>query len=90
MSTNCSLSDSAQFATDMPKFRKFHRANVANPTRRYARSLEPLPSELEVCGVGKRAVSERFVVGTARKLAELMRRNLNGLRLVAMLVTAPR
>lgn len=37
-------------------------------TRRYARSLEPL-SELRVHGVSKSAVSERFVAGTAPKLA---------------------
>src|SRR5215469_15366004 len=37
-------------------------------SRRYARSLEPVPDELRVHGVSKSAVSERFVVGTARKL----------------------
>src|SRR5271167_590527 len=41
-------------------------------SRRYARSLEPLPEELRVHGVSKSAVSERFVVGTARQLAALM------------------
>ena len=52
-------------------------------TRRYARSLEALPHEFEVRGTGKSAVSERFVVGTQRRLAELMRR-LSGLALVAV------
>jgi hypothetical protein len=45
---------------------------VGVSTRRYARSLEPLPSELRVRGIGKSVVSERFVVGTARRLAALM------------------
>src|SRR5690242_3027802 len=39
---------------------------VGVSTRRYMRSLEPLPSELKVRGICKSAVSERFVVGTAR------------------------
>jgi hypothetical protein len=47
-------------------------------TRRYARSLEPLPEEFEVRGVGKSVVSERFVVGTRRRLSELMGRDLLG------------
>ena len=49
-------------------------------TRRHARSLEALPNELKVRSIGKSAVSERFVVGTAKKLAELMRRDLSDLR----------
>src|SRR5271166_5714854 len=48
-------------------------------TRRYARSLEPLPQTVQVRGVSKSAVSDRFVYGTERKLAELMSRNLRGL-----------
>jgi transposase-like protein len=55
-------------------------------TRRYARSLEPLPEAVTVRGVSKSAVSERFVYGTARKLAELMSRELRGLSLVALLI----
>lgn len=55
-------------------------------TRRYARSLEPLPQQLEVSGVSKSAVSERFVIGTQRRLAELMARNLSGLGLVALMI----
>jgi len=55
-------------------------------TRRYARSLEPLPEGVAVRGVSKSAVSERFVYGTERKLAELMSRDLGGLGLVALLI----
>jgi hypothetical protein len=55
-------------------------------TRHYARSLEPLPGEVSVAGVGQERVSKRFVVGTTRKLAELMRRGLSGLELVALMI----
>jgi len=55
-------------------------------SRRYARSLEALPEEIAVSGISKSAVSERFVVGTQKKLAELMRRKLSGLKLLAVMI----
>jgi putative transposase len=55
-------------------------------SRRYARSLEPLPEEVAVRGISKSAVSERFVVGTQKKLAELMGRRLSGLKLLAVMI----
>ena len=55
-------------------------------TRRYARSLEPLPERVEVRDVSKSVVSERFVYGTERKLAELMSRELSDLTLVALMI----
>src|SRR5712692_7548831 len=55
-------------------------------TRRYARSLEPLPQAVQVRGISKSAVSERFVYGTERKLGELMSRDLRGLPLVALMI----
>lgn len=55
-------------------------------TRGYARSLEPLPETVAVRGVSKSAVSERFVYGTERKLAELMSRDLHQLQVVALLI----
>src|ERR1700726_5274373 len=56
-------------------------------TRRYARSLEPLPEAVAaVRGISKSAVSERFVYGTERKLAELMSRELRALALVAVMI----
>ncbi len=48
-------------------------------TWRYARSREPLTETIAVRGASKSAVSERFVYGTERKLAELMSRELSGL-----------
>src|SRR5579864_2560436 len=55
-------------------------------TRGYARSLEPLPEAVAIRGISKSAVSERFVYGTERKLAELMSRELGQLRVVALLI----
>lgn len=72
-------------ARDPLEQRAMEQMLVVVSTRRYGRSLEPLPSEFKVCGVGKRAVSERFVVGTARRLAALMERKLDGLQLIAAL-----
>jgi len=66
--------------------RAFEQMVVGVSTRRYARSLEPLPHEVAVHGISKSAVSERFVVGTQRRLAELTRRDLSGLKLVALLI----
>ena len=58
--------------------RAFEQMVLGISTRRYTCSLEALPNEFEVRGSGKSAVSERFVVGTRRRLAEkLMRRDLN-------------
>jgi hypothetical protein len=45
-----------------------------------------LPAEVEVRGISKSAISGRFVIGTQRRLAELMRRDLSGLKLVALLI----
>jgi putative transposase len=66
--------------------RAFEQMVVGVSTRRYARSLEPPPPEVQVYGINKSAVSERLVVGTQRRLAELMRRDLNGHKLVALLI----
>ena len=59
---------------------------VGVSTRRYRRSLEPLPGAFQVHGVSKSAVSERFVVGTANKLAALMKRKLSALKLLAVMI----
>jgi putative transposase len=66
--------------------RAFEQMVLGVSTRRYARWLEPLPEEVEVRGISKSAISERFVIGSQRRLAELMRRDLSGLKLVALLI----
>lgn len=73
-------------ARDPLQRRAMEQMLVGVSTRRYARSLEPLPSELGVHGMSKSAVSERFVIGTGRKLLELMQRDLSGLELVALMI----
>ena len=55
-------------------------------TRRYARSLEPLAPTASVRGISKSAVSERFVYGTERKLAELMSRDLAKFSFTALFI----
>jgi transposase-like protein len=66
--------------------RAFEQMVLGVSTRRYARSLETLPQEVAVRGISKSAISERFVIGTQRRLGELMRRDLSGLKLVALLI----
>jgi putative transposase len=70
-------------ARDPLERRALEQMLVGVSTRRYARSLEPLPSELKVPGIGKSAVRERFVIGTARKLSGLLQRRCDGLQLIA-------
>jgi len=59
---------------------------VGVSTRAYGRSLESVPEELEERGMSKSTVSRRFVVGTEKKLAELMSRDLSELDLVALYI----
>ena len=77
-------------ARDPLEQRAIEQMLVGVSTRRYARSLEPLPSELRVRGIGKSAISERFVVGTARRLAALMQRELGGLQVIAVMIDGVR
>ena len=57
-------------------------------TRRYRHGLEPVGSQIEqaATGTSKSAVSRRFVAATEHALAELMRADLSGLDLVALMV----
>lgn len=73
-------------ARDPLEARALEQMVLGVSTRRYARSLEPLPVAVAVRGTSKSAVSERFVYGTERKLGELISRELGGLKLVALLI----
>jgi putative transposase len=73
-------------ARDPLEARALEQMVLGVSTRRYARSLEPLPAALAARGTSKSAVSERFVYGTARKLGELLSRDLHGLKLVALMI----
>jgi putative transposase len=55
-------------------------------TRRYARSLDPLPADVEERATSKSAVSRRFVARSAGLLAQWLARPLDALDLVAVLV----
>jgi hypothetical protein len=72
-------------ARDPPEQRALEQMLVGVSTRGHARSLETLPSGLKVHGSGKSVVRERFVLGTARKLAALMQRRLGGLHQIAVM-----
>jgi putative transposase len=53
-------------------------------TRGYARSLEPLPEDVEARGASKSAASRALVEKTAEKLSEFLDRKLDDVELVAM------
>ena len=73
-------------ARDPLETRALEQMVLGVSTRRYARSLEPLPAAVAARGTSKSAVSERFVYGTERKLGELLSRDLRGLKLVALMI----
>jgi putative transposase len=59
---------------------------VGVSTRKYDRSLEALPAAIESRGAGKSAVSRRFVRATAKKVSELLERDLSGLDLKVLML----
>lgn len=59
---------------------------VGVTTRRYARSLEPLPATLPSRGASKSAVSRRFVAATERQMAEWLGRDLGAIDLGVLMI----
>jgi transposase-like protein len=59
---------------------------VGVSTRRYARSLEPLPADLPSRGTSRSAVSRRFVAATERQMAEWLGRDLGALDLGVLMI----
>jgi putative transposase len=59
---------------------------VGVSTRRYARSLEPLPEDLPSRGTSRSAVSRRFVAATERQMAEWLGRDLSALELGVLMI----
>jgi putative transposase len=55
-------------------------------TRGYARSLERLPMTVPERGTSRSAVSRRFVAGTKKQLARLMRRDLSNLDILVLMI----
>jgi transposase-like protein len=75
------------FGTEDPLHeRAVEQMLVGVTTRRYARSLEPLPADLPSRGTSRSAVSRRFVAATERQMAEWLGRELGGLELGVVMI----
>jgi len=59
---------------------------VGVSTRRYGRSLEPLPADLPSRGTSRSAVSRRFVAATERQMSEWLGRDLSALELGVLMI----
>jgi len=76
-----------KFAADDPlNERAVEQMVVGVATRKYARSLEPLPAGTKSRGTSKSAVSRRIVEATAKTLAEWLGRKLSDLSLAALML----
>lgn len=77
----------AAFADEDPlDERAFEQMVVGVSTRKYKRSVEPLPDELGPHATSKSAVSRKFVGMTARQLDAWLTRDLSELRIVAVML----
>src|SRR5579863_1652769 len=77
----------AELASSDPlDMRAFEQMAIGVATRKYARSLDTMPEDIETRGVSKSAVSRRFVAVTAEKLAEWMARPLGELDIWAVFI----
>lgn len=59
---------------------------VGVSTRKYGRSLEPMPPGMKTRGTSRSAVSRRFVERTAEHFEAMVKRNLSQIDLVALIV----
>jgi transposase-like protein len=76
-----------QFASEDPlNERVLEQILVGVATRKYDRSLEPLPSGVKGRGASKSAVSRRFVAETTKLLKEWAERSLAGLSIVTVML----
>ena len=76
-----------QFSKDDPLTeRAVEQMLIGVATRKYARSLEPLPEEVKGRGTSKSAVSRRFVEATAEKLSMEWSKSLAELSLSALMI----
>jgi putative transposase len=73
-------------AEDPLRERAVEQMLVGVTTRRYARSLEPLPADLPSRGTSRSAVSRRFVAATERQMAEWLGRDLGALDLGVLMI----
>lgn len=72
--------------TDPLNRRVVQQMLIGVATRRYARSLEPVPPPVQSRGTSKSAVSRRFVAKTTAQLAAWQSAPLDALDLVALLI----
>jgi transposase-like protein len=76
-----------RFASEDPlSQRAVEQVMVGVSTRKYARSLEPMPPSMKTRGASRSAVSRRFVESTAEHLERLMKENLSRIDLVAVII----
>lgn len=76
-----------KFAADDPlSERAVEQMVLGVATRKYARSLEPLPAGTKSRGTSKSAVSRRFVEATAKNLAQWLSRKLSDLSLAVLML----
>jgi transposase-like protein len=73
-------------AEDPLQQRAVEQMLVGVSTRRYARSLEPLPDKLPTRGTSRSAVSRRFVAATERQMGEWLGRDISGLELGVLMI----
>jgi transposase-like protein len=73
-------------AEDPLRERAMEQMLVGVSTRRYARSLEPLPPDLVSRGTSRSAVSRRFTAATERQMAEWLGRGLGELELGVVMI----
>jgi putative transposase len=73
-------------AEDPLEQRAVEQMLVGVSTRRYARSLEPLPEKLPTRGTSRSAVSRRFVAATERQMAEWLGRDVSELDLGVLMI----
>jgi len=73
-------------AEDPLTARALEQMLVGVTTRKYARSLEPVPAEVKTRGTSKSAVSRRFGDATAAALEQMMSKSLAGLEFAALML----
>jgi transposase-like protein len=77
----------AEFADDDPlDERTFEQLVLGVSTRKYERSLDELPDELEAHGASKSAASRRFVETTSKQVSQWMKRDLSKRGIVVVML----
>ena len=77
----------AAFSLDDPLDERAHEQMVIGvSTRKYARSLEAVPEDVETRGTSRSAVSRRFKAATEKQVDELLSRDLGDLNLISIML----